>query len=110
MHTVERPPAVVATPTAGSGRPALTAVLRSYWELTKPGITRMVLITTGVGFYLGATAGLDLLLLLNTLVGTALAASGANSLNQVVERSPDALMKRTANRPLPSGRLSPVQA
>lgn len=85
-------------------------MLRPYWDLTKPGITRLVLITTAVGFYLGARAGIDLLLLANTLFGTALVASGANALNQYVERHADALMRRTASRPLPSGRIGAAEA
>lgn len=80
--------------------------LASYYDLTKPGITRMVLITAAVGFYIASRGGIDVGLLLHTLVGTGLAASGTNALNQWVERTQDALMKRTANRPLPSGRLS----
>lgn len=82
---------------------------RAYFELTKPGITRMVLVTTAAGFYL-ATGSMDWLLLLHTMVGTALAASGTNALNQYAERDADARMQRTALRPLPSGRLSPNQA
>lgn len=85
-------------------------LLCPYWELTKPGITRLVLITTAVGFYLGSTVGLDFLLLANTLFGTVLAASGANALNQFVERHSDARMRRTVNRPLPSGRIGVVEA
>jgi heme o synthase len=92
----------------GAGR---VAQLRAAFELTKPGITRMVLVTTGAGFYLGSTGRVfDLTLLLHTLVGTALAASGCNALNQVAERHNDALMPRTARRPLPSGRLAPQDA
>ena len=69
----------------------------------------MVLVTTAAGFYL-ATGSMDWLLLLHTMVGTALAASGTNALNQYAERDADARMQRTALRPLPSGRLSPNQA
>lgn len=87
-------------------------LLRDAIALTKPGITRMVVVTAGVGFALAAfsrawTAG-DLLLTASLcLVGTALASSGANALNQVAERRFDADMPRTRNRPLPAGRLSP---
>ena len=81
------------------------ARVADFLELTKPGITRMVLLTTGVGFYLGAAGGMDWLLLLHTLLGTGLAASGTNALNQVLERDADALMRRTRNRPLPAGRV-----
>jgi protoheme IX farnesyltransferase len=83
--------------------------LAAYWELTKPGITRLVLISTAAGFYL-ASAGFDWVLFLHTLVGTGLAASGTNALNQWAERDADARMRRTARRPLPSGRLGSMEA
>ncbi|MDP2576659.1 MAG: heme o synthase [Gemmatimonadota bacterium] len=80
------------------------------WELTKPGITGLVLATTAVGFYLGVNGSLDMSLLLFTLVGTALLAAGANALNHYAERDADALMKRTRDRPLPARRLEPWAA
>jgi protoheme IX farnesyltransferase len=83
--------------------------INAFWELTKPGITRLVLLTTAAGFYLAATT-LDWLLLLHTLIGTALAASGTNALNQWAERDADARMRRTARRPIPSGRLTSREA
>lgn len=82
----------------------------AFWELTKPGITRLVLITTAAGYYLASLASVDLWLLLQTLVGTGLAAAGTNALNQFWEREADGRMRRTAGRPLPSGRLSPRSA
>lgn len=78
---------------------------RAFYDLTKPGITRMVLVTTAAGFYLATRGSVDFVLLINTLFGTALAASGTNALNQWAERELDSRMKRTASRPLPSGRL-----
>ena len=80
------------------------------FELTKPGITRLVLITAAAGFYLASAGRVDLLLLLHTLIGTALAASGSGALNQLLERDADARMRRTVKRPLPSGRVTPAQA
>jgi protoheme IX farnesyltransferase len=80
----------------------------AFFELTKPGITRMVLVTTAAGFYLAG--GGAFVMLLHTLFGTALAASGTNALNQWVERDADAKMRRTAQRPLPAGRLSSLEA
>ena len=82
----------------------------AYYELTKPGITRLVLVTTAAGFYLAGGASRNLLLLINTLLAIALVASGTNALNQWWERSNDAQMVRTAHRPLPSGRLSSREA
>lgn len=81
-----------------------------FLELTKPRITLMVLITTLVGFYMGSDLGLRPILLLNTLIGTALVAAGASALNQYLERDLDARMLRTRTRPLPEGRLLPNEA
>lgn len=78
--------------------------------LTKPRVVSMILITTWVGFYLGSNGATDYFLLLPTLIGTALAAAGTLALNQYMEREVDALMERTRNRPLPDGRLQPVEA
>src|SRR3984893_7695917 len=82
----------------------------AYFELTKPRVLAMVLLTTLVGFYLGSAERFDLWLALSTLGGTALAAGGTLALNQYVERRIDALMLRTQHRPLPEGRLSPPEA
>jgi protoheme IX farnesyltransferase len=82
----------------------------AYLELTKPGITRLVLVTTAAGFYLAGGASASLLLFLNALFATALVASGTNALNQWFERDADRYMRRTARRPLPSGRLSSREA
>ena len=76
-------------------------------ELTKARLTALVLLTTLVGFYLGWSGPLDLALLFHTMLGTALVATGAAALNQLLERDYDALMPRTEDRPLPSGRLQP---
>lgn len=83
---------------------------RAFYDLTKPGITRLVLVTTAAGFYLATRGAVDFVLLLHTLLGTALAASGTNALNQWAERDADRHMRRTANRPLPSGRLASMDA
>ncbi len=81
-----------------------------FLELTKPGITALVMATTLAGFYLAAPARLPILLLLHTLAGTALVASGASALNMYLERNLDGLMRRTAGRPLPSGRVQSGEA
>lgn len=78
--------------------------------LTKPRITALVLVTTGVGAYLAAPGSLDVALLVQTLLGTALLAGGTNALNQYAEREADARMRRTRDRPLPAGRLAPGTA
>jgi heme o synthase len=102
-----------ASPASSRGttpRPRPWPGLRAWWELTKPGITRLILVTTAVGFYLGSAGGLDVLALINTIFATALVASGANALNQYVERDADALMRRTSTRPLPSHRIGHLEA
>jgi protoheme IX farnesyltransferase len=84
--------------------------LADYVALTKPGVVVMVLITTLVGYHLGADRALDPLRVLDTLLGTALAAGGTLALNQYLERDLDRLMARTRLRPLPGGRLRPAEA
>lgn len=83
--------------------------MSDWLELTKPRITGLVLVTTGVGFCVGSGADVDLPKLLEILLGTALAAGGAGALNQVVERDVDALMARTRKRPIPTGRVPVFQ-
>jgi protoheme IX farnesyltransferase len=79
----------------------------AYVALTKPDVTFLVVITTVSGFYLGSSGATDWLLLMHTLCGTLLVAGGTAALNQYVERDIDAMMRRTASRPLPSGQLQP---
>src|ERR1700690_3317771 len=79
----------------------------AYVALTKPDVTFLVVITTVAGFYLGSNGPMDWMLLLHTLCGTLLVAGGTAALNQYVERDMDAVMRRTAMRPLPSGQLQP---
>jgi protoheme IX farnesyltransferase len=90
------------------------ALPRARWEdlyeLTKPRMNFLVLITTMVGFYVASPGAIDWLLLFHTLLGTALSAAAASVLNQVIERDYDAMMPRTRNRPLPAGRVAPSDA
>lgn len=81
-----------------------------YVELIKPRLVVMILITTAAGFYLGAQQSVDWLLCLHTLVGAGLTAAGVLGLNQYLERDVDAQMKRTQERPLPGGRMNPLEA
>jgi protoheme IX farnesyltransferase len=78
--------------------------------LAKPRLNALVIATTLGGYYMGAGRGGSLGLLLNTLAGTALVAGGAAAFNQLLEREPDGLMRRTRTRPLPDGRLQPGDA
>jgi protoheme IX farnesyltransferase len=94
--------AFVSTPGAEKSLPAVLA------DLIKARLTALVLLTTFVGFYLGEVGSINYLLMFHALFGTALVASGAAALNQWLERDYDAKMRRTASRPLPSGRLQPA--
>jgi protoheme IX farnesyltransferase len=81
--------------------------VKDYIALTKPRVTWLILMSTGIGYYFGHAATAGWWLLFNTVLGTALIASGTATLNQWYERAADALMRRTAGRPLPAGRVSP---
>lgn len=81
--------------------------LADFLTLTKPEITFNVVMTALVGFLVAARGAVHAGLLLHTLLGTALVAGGASALNQWIERDLDAMMRRTARRPLPAGRLTP---
>jgi protoheme IX farnesyltransferase len=97
-------------PLAGEGgAKRRVRAIRDYLELSKSRIVLMVLMTTAAGYVVGAN-DFSGLVLLNTLIGTALVAAGTNALNQYAERHLDAKMKRTARRPLPDGRISPRAA
>jgi protoheme IX farnesyltransferase len=93
--------------------PGLTAtLLHDFRELFKVRVTGMVLVTGWAGFYLGSMqSGISTLQrgLLDTLLGIGLVSAGAGALNQALERTSDAKMLRTADRPLPSGRISLAQ-
>ncbi len=97
--------AVALAPASGTRKRAA-----AYFELTKPRVVAMVLLTTLVGFYLGSAERFNFWLAMNTLAATALAAGGTLALNQYFERGIDALMIRTQHRPLPEGRLTPPEA
>ena len=84
--------------------------LADYWTLTKPEVNSLVIASTLAGFYLGWRGAMNYGLMFHTLAGTLLVASGTATLNQWMERKHDARMRRTANRPLPAGRLSPAEA
>ena len=76
-------------------------------ELVKARLTTLVLLTTAVGYYVGSIGPLEWLRLVHTLIGTGLVAAGAAALNELLERDFDARMPRTAERPLPSGKMQP---
>src|SRR5881398_190108 len=80
---------------------------RDLIELVKARLTLLVLLTTAVGYYLGAEGPINYSALLHTVCGTAAAAAGAAALNQWWEYKLDALMQRTRSRPVPAGRMRP---
>ena len=85
-------------------------MIKDYIALTKPRITWLILMSTGVGYFFGARNGWHLVTLIHTIIGTGLIASGTAALNQWYEREADAKMRRTQDRPLPAGRLDPGKA
>jgi heme o synthase len=86
------------------------ARIAAFFELTKPRIAFLLVLTAAAGFYVGSPGRLEFLRFVNTLIGIALLAFGVSTLNQYIERVTDALMKRTAARPLPTNRVTPTEA
>ena len=84
--------------------------MNPYLELTKPRITWLILMSTGIGYYFGLHGELQWWGLLHTLIGTGLIASGTAALNQWYEFDADARMNRTKLRPIPSGKVTRGQA
>src|SRR5438552_9927304 len=84
--------------------------IAAYLELTKPRITFLIVLTSGAGFALAVPGRVDFGALLSAMFGIAMLASGIATLNQYIERDLDGLMRRTADRPLPSGKLLPWEA
>ncbi|MGA8153637.1 MAG: heme o synthase [Terriglobales bacterium] len=97
----------MANPTSPQMR---SSKLQDYYTLTKPEVNLLILMTTSAGYYLASRGPFRIVGLLNTLAGTLLVASGTATLNQWMERIWDGQMRRTASRPLPSGRLSAREA
>jgi protoheme IX farnesyltransferase len=88
----------------------LVQVIQSYYQLTKPRIILLLLITTAGGMWIAAEGQVNPLLLLVTITGGALAAASANTINCLYDRDIDYVMERTRHRPLPSGRVHPRDA
>ncbi|HEX4593523.1 MAG TPA: heme o synthase [Bryobacteraceae bacterium] len=85
-------------------------IVRDYLALTKPRITWLILMSTGIGYFFGAKGNWHFLTLFHTILGTGLLASGTATLNQWFERDADAKMRRTQARPLPAGRMGEEKA
>jgi protoheme IX farnesyltransferase len=95
------------------GHSVRSRALSDYWQLTKPEVNFLIAMTTVAAFCLGSPkpfTHFPWFLLLNTLLGTVLVASGAGTLNQLIERKFDAQMRRTSRRPIAAGRIEPIQA
>jgi protoheme IX farnesyltransferase len=105
--TIEKAP--VVEPSAVVSSASANGTLLDFAELTKARLTMLVLLTTAVGYYLGADV-VTLSGLFHAVFGTALAAAGAAALNQWWEHQFDALMHRTRMRPIPAGRMLPRDA
>ncbi len=103
----------MADPLVNSRSPSVlekASRIAAFYELTKPGIAGYVMMTAGVTYFVASGGRASLLPVLFTLLGTVLATGGALALNQFVEWELDALMERTRKRPIPSGRLGPMEA
>jgi protoheme IX farnesyltransferase len=98
----------VSTTTAAL--PATYSRAWGYVSLTKPDVTFLVLITTSAGYYMGSAGPLNWLGMVHAVLGTALIGAGTSALNHYLERDQDAVMRRTAQRPLPAAVLLPRQA
>jgi len=92
--------------------PRLTALasIEQYFQLTKPRIALLIVISTAVGYCFGTGSHVSLLTLFSAMLGTALMASGSAALNQWYERDVDARMQRTRLRPIPAGTISAANA
>jgi len=110
LKTVTIEPAAGVESTALSKSNPRNRALLDFAELVKARLTMLVLLTTAVGFYLGAPDGFGPMALFHAVFGTALAAAGAAALNQWWERQLDGLMHRTRERPIPAGRMLPRDA
>lgn len=87
-----------------------TQTLVSFYELTKPNITFLVVLSAAAGFCMGTSGPLNYLQFIHAVVAIALLCSGLGALNQYMERHLDGRMKRTEHRPLPAGKLEPFPA
>ena len=108
-------PADLANQVDEPTRPAARSTLAlsraaDFIELVKPRLVLMILVTTAAGFYIGSHTPVNWFQCLHTLIGAGLTAAGVLGLNQYLERDIDAQMKRTQDRPVPGGRMSPLVA
>ncbi len=100
----------IATNISGVKSNSLKEKVAAYYELTKPRIAFMLVLTAAAGFYLGVKDTFQIALFLHSMFGIALLAFGVSTLNQFIERQTDVLMERTSTRPLPTSKVSPAEA
>ncbi len=106
-------PSPITLPAEQAAAYTLAARLHDYYELTKPRMNGLVVATTAVGYYMALSVPIDRSAwvgLVHAVLGTTLTAASAAVFNQVIERVPDLLMPRTADRPVAAGRISPTEA
>ncbi len=84
--------------------------MADYWDLTKPGITFLVVITSLAAYYIASQGAPNIVMLIHALLGIACISGGGGALNHYIERERDKVMNRTRNRPIPSGRVQPQEA
>jgi len=82
----------------------------AFLELTKPRIAILLVLSSAAGFYMASSSGFEPLLFIHSMVSITLLAFGVSTLNQYIERFIDPMMERTAERPLPTGRVTPNEA
>ncbi len=102
--------ATTVRPSSGIDKPSVSRTLRTYLELAKLRIVTLLLFTTVTAMIVAAQGIPPLAILLPTLLGGAMSAMGASAINQYLDRDMDAKMNRTARRPIPSGRVAPINA
>jgi heme o synthase len=105
-----RTPAVASVDAIERSPVSFRERVSAFVELTKPRITFLIVLTSAAGFALGTRGPIDYVKLLSAMFGIGLLSSGIATLNQYAERELDGLMRRTANRPLPKGKLAPWEA
>ncbi len=88
----------------------MNSVIKNYYELCKPNVVLMMLITALVGSLLASKTLAPLSLIAFAMLGIGLCASSAAAINQIIDRKADANMNRTENRPIPQGEVSPINA
>ena len=90
--------------------PTVRSRTNDFVALAKPRLNLLVVASSLAGYVMGGGDMSNAVAVVFTVVGTALVASGASAFNQVIERNPDSLMRRTRLRPVPDGRLQPVES